>query len=160
MTNVHLSLLFQHHQGCPPFSPLGPQFPCSGNAFPSPLVLFPSSFSLCPFPSPETSLLLHSLSSPSERADVGQLEHRSSQLGPLTMKDDKPRWKGLTSHRADLGPGAPLTRDLRGGCRFKPHLCSGSKSEHPNSLTCISCCEEKSHRGRAEAADFCTPVYM
>ena len=92
------------------------------------------------------SLCFFTLSSPSERADVGQLEHRSSQLRPLTMKDDKPRWEELTSHRANLGPGAPLTRDLRGGCRFKPHLCSGSKSEHPNSLTFISW---------AEAADFC-----
>ena len=96
-----------------PFSTLGPQFPHSDSAFPSPLVLFPSSFSLCPFPSPEISLL-HSLSSPSERADVGQLQHHSSQLGPLTLKDDKQRWEGLTSYRADLGPGAPLTRDLRG----------------------------------------------
>ena len=117
---------------------------------PLPLSFFLHRFPFVPFPLLK-SLCFFTLSSPSERADVGQLEHRSSQLRPLTMKDDKPRWEGLTSHRANLGPGAPLTRDLRGGCRFKPHLCSGSKSEHPNSLTFISW---------AEAADFCTLVYM
>ena len=89
---------------------LGASVPSFRQCFPLPLVLFPLLISLyfsflCP-------LLLPSY--PSERGDVGQLQHHSCQLvrpAPsgrqrLTLTGDRQRWERLVSHRADLGPAA------------------------------------------------------
>ena len=86
---------------------LGVSVPSFRQCFP-----FPPPF---PFPSPEISLLL-SLSCPSDRVDVRQLQHHSSQVvrpAPsgrqrLTLMGDRQRWERLASHRADFGPvGSP-----------------------------------------------------
>ena len=122
---------------------------------PSPFVCFPSHspFPLCPFPSPEISLLLClllSLSSllfyPSERMDLEQLHHHFSWLvrpAPtgqqwLTFMGDEWKSERFASHHADLGPaGSPWEGiyESDSGSDLKSY--SGWKSNHPNSLTFI-----------------------
>ena len=113
-----------------PSWPLGTSGPSCSHCFPlSPLYFFPHHFPfpLCLFPSLEISLYFSLypfllLSSPSERVDIRQLQHHSSQLvrpAPsglqwLTLTGDKQRWERLASHCSNLSVSliAQLVKNL------------------------------------------------
>lgn len=91
---------------------LGPQHPSSSNGLPFLFVLF---LHRSPFPLLKylTSLpVLSSLSCPSKRVGIRQLQHHSSQpvipclsgWQRLTFTRDKQWWERHASHRADCGP--------------------------------------------------------
>ena len=81
---------------------------------------------LCPFPAPEISVL-SSLSYPSERVDVRQLQHHFSQLVRPTPSGQGLTW-WVVSRSGEALPMGVLSHKWQ---MFKPQQARSSKSNHP-----------------------------